>query len=121
PAHGQKEIVLSYSQELRADAPYALPLRGLPEIGDIDVELALSDPHAPLTKLKQQSYTPPGDLAIDPHYVGFRPAIRSGDLALVRVQPTTTTHPEPPGSTLVLVDTSASRVLGFESELKVVS
>ncbi len=121
PAHGAKEIVLSYSQEIRPDAPYAIPLRGLPEIGEIDVELSLSDPRAPTTKLKKEGYTPPGDLAIDPRYVTFRPAIRSGELALARVQPSTTTHPEPLTRALVLVDTSASRVLGFESELKVVS
>ena len=121
PAHGAKEIVISYSQEMRPGVPYALPLRGLPEIGDIDVELSVADPHAPVSRLQEHNYRPTGDLGIDPRAVTRRDAIRSGNLALVRVRPTTTTHPDPLSRVMVLVDTSASRVLGFDSELKVVS
>ncbi len=121
PARGQKEIVLSYSHEITRDAPYALPLLGLPEIGEIDVEIALSDPHAPLTILKQRSYVPTGDLAIDPHIVTEHAGLRSKNLAVARVRPAVTTEPDRLSSALVLVDTSASRALGFERQLKAVS
>src|SRR5690349_17917141 len=37
PARGIKELILSYSQELGAsDAPYVLPLKGLPQVGALD-------------------------------------------------------------------------------------
>jgi hypothetical protein len=121
PARGQKEIILSYSHEITRDAPYALPLLGLPEIGEIDVEIALSDPHAPLTTLKQRGYVPRGDLAINPHIVTEHAGLRSKNLAVARVRPTVTTEPDRLSSALVLVDTSASRALGFERQLKAVS
>ncbi len=119
PAHGQKELVLSYSHEITRDAPYTLPLLGMPEIGEIDVELALADPRAPLTTLKQRSYVPTGDIAIDPRILTAHAGLRSKNLAVVRVRPTVTTQPDLPSSALVLVDTSASRALGFEQQLKV--
>ena len=38
-AHGRKELVVSYAQELAGGAPYTLPLRGLPELGELDVSV----------------------------------------------------------------------------------
>jgi tetratricopeptide (TPR) repeat protein len=121
PARAQKEITISYSQETTADAPFALPLRGLPEIGEIDLEIATAGSTAPAAVLKQRSYTPTGDAGIDARLVRHRAGIRSGNLALARVRPVAAAQPEPLTSALVLVDTSASRALGFDAELAAVS
>lgn len=118
PARGQKEVVISYSQEITADAPFAVPLRGLPEIGEVDIELGVAGQAAPVAALKQRSYTPTGDVGMR---TARRAGVRSGNLVLARVQPATTPQPDPLASTLVLVDTSASRALGFEAELKTVA
>ena len=41
PARGMKEVVLSYSHELVAStADYVLPLKGLPEVGELDVKVS---------------------------------------------------------------------------------
>ena len=37
PARGRKELILSYSQEIGPTRPYVIPLRGLPELGPINV------------------------------------------------------------------------------------
>src|SRR5262249_2776770 len=37
-ARGRKEIIVSYQQELTPATPYVLPLKGLAQIGEIDVE-----------------------------------------------------------------------------------
>ena len=39
PPNGRKEIVVNYAQELVGGAPYAIPLRGLPELGVLDVSV----------------------------------------------------------------------------------
>ncbi len=39
PPLGRKEIIVSYGQELVGGAPYALPLRGLPQLGVLDVSV----------------------------------------------------------------------------------
>jgi tetratricopeptide (TPR) repeat protein len=121
PAHGVKELVLSYSQTTSDEAPFAIPLGGLPEIGDIDVEITQAGSQWPDAALVGQRYTPTGDVGLDPASTHRREALRSGELALVRVRPVAETAPAAIGSTLILVDTSASRALGFESELHAVS
>lgn len=42
PAHAVKELLVSYSEELTAGLPYALPLKGLPEVAELDV--SITDP-----------------------------------------------------------------------------
>src|SRR6185295_16820807 len=44
PARGRKELIVSYSHALaRADEPYVLPLRGLSQVGSLDVRVLLGD------------------------------------------------------------------------------
>ncbi|MFI5302439.1 MAG: VIT domain-containing protein, partial [Polyangiales bacterium] len=121
PAHGVKEIVLSYSQTTTDEAPFSIPLRGLPEIGEVEVQITQAGSQSPDAWLAAQRYTPTGDVGLDPSTVRRREALRSGELALLRVRPVADTAPEAISSAMILVDTSASRALGFESELQAVA
>ena len=131
PARGKKEIIVSYAHEIH-DAPYVLPLRGLPELGVLDVKATVVGgvARAEVPRLLARVTTPDRDFVVDvaslvsadkaakatPSMSG----VRSGSLAIVRVKPSLGTQPEPLTSAIVLVDTSASRVLGFEEEVKLV-
>ena len=39
PAGGRKELIVAYSEMIEAGAPYTLPLRGLPMLGSLDVDV----------------------------------------------------------------------------------
>ena len=115
PARGVKELILSYSQELpRAQAPYILPLKGLPELGELDVELASGG--AEVARLKRAHFVPAADF--EARVSGADAALRQGDLVVARVQPVGASRPDEIASLLVLFDTSASRALGFEAQLR---
>ncbi|MHB8875352.1 MAG: VIT domain-containing protein [Myxococcaceae bacterium] len=114
PAKGVKELILSYSQELvSSNASYLLPLRGLPKIGALDVAV-YSAGTSPQT-LKKTGWVPDRDLEVKPPRSG-RSGVRAGELLVARVMPVAQPHPEPLDSVLVLVDTSASRALGFTAQ-----
>ncbi len=114
PARGRKEIIVSYAQELTGGAPYALPLRGLPQLGTLDVSVGGID-GSPQT-LHRERFTPTEDFVAD-GASGNVTALRSGDLVVTRVRPVPEAMPDPVTNAIVLVDTSASRALGLESEL----
>ncbi len=118
PPRGRKELILSYSQELRGGEPYALPLRGLPEIEELDLAAFVPGRAEPAHALRRARYLPAGDFGF--RRGGDRPAaaLRSGDLALVRFRPALDARPEALSSLLVLFDTSASRALGFDAQLE---
>jgi len=120
PARGRKELVVAYSQELTSASPYVLPLRGLPEIEALEVEAYLAGRAAPVQKLAAQKTTPSADFRLDAKVLTPRSGLRNGNLVVTRVRPVASTRPEPLGSTLILVDTSASRALGMADEARVV-
>lgn len=124
PARGVKEIVVAYAHEVH-EGKYTLPLKGLPELGSLDVKAHVVGAKSQPRPLASRGVAPAFDFVADVRAdVGDPKAkvsgIRQGDLAILRVKPTTETHPDPLASVLVLVDTSASRVLGYEEELRVV-
>ncbi len=119
PAHGTKEIIVSYSQEIEAAADYLLPLHGLPELGTLDVEVSRAGSKTPSIALHDARVTP-NDIVLPPGRSGSD-GLRSGDLVLARVRSVVSEVPEPLDSTVVLVDTSASRALGFAEELNVLA
>jgi hypothetical protein len=114
PARGRKEIIVSYAQELTAGVPYGLPLRGLPELGTLDVSVGGID-GSPQT-LHRERFTPTEDFVADGAAAAVT-ALRSGELVVTRVRPVPEAMPDAVTSAIVLVDTSASRALGLESEL----
>ncbi len=120
PARGRKELIVSYSQELSKRAPYVLPLKGLPEIGSVDVEVNVAGRAAPVASLNKQAIKPEGDMRVDPALLGDRAGVRNGNLVLARVTPIVGSQPEPLGATMLLVDTSASRALGMAEQARIV-
>ncbi len=118
PANGKKELVVSWSHELtQADAPYVLPLKGLPQIGALDVEV--SSGGVSLASLKKTTFVPDKDVVAQPPRSG-RTGLRAGDLIVTRVKAVAASSPEPMPSLLVMVDTSASRALGYGAEVSLV-
>ena len=125
PASGQKEIIVSYSQELTsARDPYRLYLRGLPRLGRLDLRVVFDD-HAPT------SSTSPSRRAFELHEADFLPdrdyalplagaiadrGLRNDDLAVARVRPVAESKPDPIRDLLVLFDTSASRALDLRAQ-----
>ncbi|HWM84633.1 MAG TPA: VIT domain-containing protein, partial [Kofleriaceae bacterium] len=119
PARGRKEIILSYSQELvSAEEPLRIPLRGLPKLGQLAVrvfaggEMVASD--------ERRDVVPVEDFSVPAAKLGGGAALRSGELAVVRVTPAVEGAPDEIDSLLILVDTSASRALGFEAQARTV-
>ena len=128
PANGTKEIIIAYSETIEAGAPYTLPLRGLPQLGALDIDV-----HAAGSRnaeaggrtdmsygLHQQRFTPAADFVVEGKQLPRSAGLRAGDLAIARVIPFATSRPEPVASAVVLVDTSASRGLGLADQAKLV-
>jgi tetratricopeptide (TPR) repeat protein len=118
PARGRKELILSYSQELTRDTPYTIPLRGLPELGLLDIAVMRAGDPKPMAELSRATFVPDADFRLDAK-AAVTPigGLRSGNLVVARVHPIAKAEPDPLGATLVLLDTSASRALGFDDEI----
>ncbi|WP_437876251.1 AgmX/PglI C-terminal domain-containing protein [Sorangium sp. So ce513] len=120
PARGVKEIVVAYSQELGPDAPFTVPLRGLPAVGRLDIEATVAGASTPARSLHQRDAAPEADFVVDLARLGAvatRGGLRSGELVLARVAAPVDARPDPLASAVILVDTSASRALGLDEQL----
>ncbi|WP_437968019.1 AgmX/PglI C-terminal domain-containing protein [Sorangium sp. So ce260] len=120
PARGVKEIVITYSQELRPDAPFTVPLLGLPVVSRLDLEATVAGAAAPVHALHRRDAAPDADFVVDPARLASleaRGGLRSGELVLARVRAPVETRPDPLASAVILVDTSASRALGLDEQL----
>lgn len=111
PARGEKELILSYSQELNSN-DYRLNLQGLPQIQDF--EISVDREGAKKVVLQQKDFQPQGDFVL--RMAGMIPSLSSGDLLVSRVTPDSQAAPAPLKDLLILVDTSASRALGFAEQ-----
>jgi len=126
PARGRKEIIVTYAEAVEVGAPYVLPLKGLSELGTLDVNVHVAGSRAAesggktdaLFGIHQQKFTPAGDFVVEAKQLPRSPGLRNGDLAITRVIPFSSSRPEPIGSALILVDTSASRGLGIGEQAR---
>jgi hypothetical protein len=139
PARGRKELIVSYSHALtRADEPYVLPLRGLAAIGRLDLRVLLggrpvadsSDSASNLggevsdrrvVELHKRDWTPDRDFEIPQSQVASRAGLRHGNLAVVRIAAPVAAVPGEPeeiDGLYVLVDSSASRALGYATQVR---
>ncbi len=113
PASGDKELVISYSQEL-VGAGYLLPLTGLPTIAEVGVSLQSTDAAGVRHEqtLHQKQWQPDHDFWMD---VETPVGLASGGTiaAAFEVQPLGTASLDAPTALTILVDTSASRAPGF--------
>ncbi len=135
PARGRKELIVSYSIALaRADQPYVIPLRGLADVGSLDVRVLLgASPAAAGTpasnlggevsdrrvvELHKRDWTPDRDFEVGQERFAGREGLRHGGLAVVRVAaPVEEAHQEVDGL-YVLIDSSASRALGYKEQAR---
>ncbi|MFT3926368.1 MAG: VIT domain-containing protein [Myxococcales bacterium] len=113
-ANQDKEIILSYSEELSAQQIYRLYLAGLPTLEELKVRALASDGEHTL-ELAHSAVR--GDVVL----TGGRGAgsadlaMHAGDLFLARLTPKLDTKPDQLKSLTVLFDTSASSALGFDA------
>ncbi|MEP6859745.1 MAG: VIT domain-containing protein [Deltaproteobacteria bacterium] len=108
-ANADKHIVISYSQELPSSR-YTLPLRGLPNTAQIDVTVT-SNGQVGQT-LSKRAWTPDRDFIADAP--ASAQAVGAGNLVAIRVAAVAENAPaEPPRAMTLLIDTSASRALGY--------
>ena len=132
-ASANKEIVISYSQELaQTSQPYRLALRGLPRLDSLDVRVVAGKRAAPppkmpttlggaavtqdIVEVRKRDFQPDVDLEVP--LPGADGGLRHDNLAVARVTPVADAAPDRPQDLLVLVDTSASRALGFAAEVE---
>jgi hypothetical protein len=116
--NADKHIVISFSQELPGSR-YVLPLRGLPRTASIDVTLnALSADGKPITQtMSQKNWQPDRDFISDAPNTAV--AVMAGTLVATQVAVVNQdTAVEPPKAIALLIDTSASRALGYASYVK---
>ena len=118
PSGGDKEIILSYSQETIGD--YRLPVSGLPKVDDLSVEATVWDGQ----KHEKLSYSlhgeaPKGDFQI--HRPDHSKGLVNGQDVLLVVKPNLTGPiSQKPEKVLLLVDTSASRAAGYKKQIQTV-
>jgi hypothetical protein len=126
PARGDKHLVISYSQELtRSDAPYTLPLRGLPSVGAVEASVTVArggDPAGWTTStLSQRSWKPDRDFVVGMSggAASKAPAqaVGAGEFFAARVVVPGEQARAPMASLAVLVDSSASRALGYAAQV----
>jgi TonB family protein len=129
----RKELIVSYSQELPSSAePYRLMLRGLPELDELDASVILRQPGETSTatrfdavavetsviEVKKQNYMPDRDLEVRSDRTPMVMGVRHDNLAVARVAPVGEMSPVPMGALTVLFDTSASRALAFDRQIR---
>ena len=133
PASGDKELIVSFSQERGHSAdPYRIFLRGLPELANLDLRVLLgktagggassslggSTVSYQTIEVKKDRFKPDRDFEVAvPAASDGRVGLRHDNLAVARITPVATSQPDPIGGLLVLFDTSASRALGFASQV----
>ena len=134
PPNATKELIVSYSQELRATGePYRLPLAGLPRLGQLSVRAMVGRPAAgggPASSLGGQrarydvvavdkrDFQPERDFEVPHDGVAGRLGLRDDNLVVARVVPVAaSTARDQVAALAVLIDTSASRALGLNEQL----
>lgn len=118
---GRKEIVLSYSETLHGDRPYVLPLRGLPKLSELDVTVRGGAGTGGPKTFRRNDFSPGRDFVLEGRGVARNAAIANDELAIARVVPFSESRPEAVESAIVLVDTSASRALDLEAEIRLLA
>lgn len=123
PASGDKHLVIAWSQELAdANAPYTLPLVGLPKMRKLQIAVHV---HAGRGKdttpvlVEKAEFQPPVDLLVRRSALGQGEDVaRAGDLLVARFQVPAQGGDHRFGRLVVLFDTSASEAIGFEARIE---
>jgi tetratricopeptide (TPR) repeat protein len=121
PARADKHLVISFSQQV-SPGHYTLPLRGLAKSERVDVRVQVRGATGGVAEqtLSERNWTPDRDVVVDATKIGAPSAIAAGELAATRVKVALPNAAEAPAAVTFLVDTSASRGLGFASEARAI-
>ncbi len=134
PARGRKDIIISWSHELTAAGEaYRLPLKGLPSVETLNLtamtataqgvgvqsSLGGTTSRYQISKVEKKNFTPDQDFVV---FGGDIPkggdALRTENLAVVRFVVPGGAAAEDLKTAVVMVDTSASRAIGFDARLQ---
>jgi hypothetical protein len=120
-AKADKHLVISFSQQV-TPGRYTLPLRGLARSERVDVRVQVRGASGGIAEqtLSERNWTPDRDVVVDATSIGAPLAIAAGDLTATRVKIQLPNAAQAPASVTILVDTSASRALGFANEARTV-
>ena len=125
PARGKKELIIAYSQALPdSGVPYELMLAGLPKLDQLDVEILVDQPHDPTASprkviaVHERDYVPAKNLEVRSARADHAVGLRHGGLAVARVQATGSMPADPIDDLTILFDTSASRALDFDGQVR---
>jgi tetratricopeptide (TPR) repeat protein len=121
PPSGVKEIVIAYSQELSGEESTLVPLAGLRSVGELEVAVSLPGTSQGARRFSSRRADAPGDVVLVREKLGDRDGVRNAGEAIVKVRVPDDGGRDELASVLILVDTSASRALGFESQLATLS
>jgi len=110
PGKADKHLVISFSQELAGER-YTLPLRGLPKMERVDVQLG--DGTAKGQTLSERNWQP--DRAFTPAASSAAGVTAGTMVATTFSLPASARPATPPQRLTLLVDTSASRALGYRT------
>lgn len=132
PAHADKELIISYSHELKgSQEPYRIPLKGLPLVDELDIKVLVAKQSTgkaatslggttlrhETVAVNKSKWVPDLDFEVKlPDQAGF--GLRHDNLVVARFTPDLATPPQGVHGLTVLVDTSASRALGFAAQVR---
>src|SRR5690606_23906454 len=125
-AGGTKEVILSFSHELRGPEGYVLPLRGLPGIDKLSVVARVAESDgAKGIRYKVREMGVNGGVPTKDFHVpvaasasGSLVALRHGNHIVARVRPELDVAASRPSGLTILFDTSASRAPGFAKQVQ---
>jgi tetratricopeptide (TPR) repeat protein len=122
PPRADKEIILSYTQELRHSAePYRVALKGLPKMRRLDVDVAVHEPGRETPehlRFDLHDVAPEHDVEVSMPDRDASVGLRHHNLVLARVQIAADAEPDPVTGLTVLFDTSASRGPGLRTQVE---
>lgn len=134
PGDGVKELIVSYSHALaRSAEPYVIPLLGLPEVQRLDLRVLLGNrPAGPaptsnlggtasdrrVVELHKSAWTPTQDFEVPQD--ARADVLRDENLVVARLVPAVDAAPQEVDGLFVLVDSSASRALGWSAQVDLV-
>ncbi|HEU4786851.1 MAG TPA: VIT domain-containing protein, partial [Gemmatimonadaceae bacterium] len=114
-----KHVVISFSQQV-TPGHYALPLRGLAKVDQVDIRVDMRGKDGGMVEqtIAERNWLPDRDVVVDGSTVGAPDSVVAGELVAARVKLELPQAAEPPTGVTILVDTSASRALGFDALIK---
>ncbi|MBX7079226.1 MAG: AgmX/PglI C-terminal domain-containing protein [Nannocystaceae bacterium] len=122
PARGRKELIVAYSQALPdSRVPYELMLAGLPKLDQLDVEIRVEGADERLREviaMHERDYVPVRNIEVHAARADRAVGLRSDGLAVARVQATGPSAAGPLEDLTILFDTSASRALDFDGQVR---